>query len=60
MGGRLVLPIGDWYQELIVIERREHELVEQHVLPVQFVPIDYRHRAGRSKIRPTAAASLAA
>jgi protein-L-isoaspartate(D-aspartate) O-methyltransferase len=38
-GGRLVLPLGDEYQELIVITRRGTSFDERRVLPVRFVPM---------------------
>jgi protein-L-isoaspartate(D-aspartate) O-methyltransferase len=38
-GGRLVLPVGDEYQELIVVTRRGSAFDERRVLPVRFVPM---------------------
>jgi protein-L-isoaspartate(D-aspartate) O-methyltransferase len=38
-GGRLVLPVGDEYQELIVVTRRGASFEERRVLPVRFVPM---------------------
>ena len=38
-GGRLVLPVGDEYQELIVVTRRGASFDERRVLPVRFVPM---------------------
>jgi protein-L-isoaspartate(D-aspartate) O-methyltransferase len=38
-GGRLVLPVGDEYQELIVVTRRGSAYDERRVLPVRFVPM---------------------
>jgi len=38
-GGRLVLPVGDEYQELIVVTRRGSSYDERRVLPVRFVPM---------------------
>lgn len=38
-GGRLVLPVGDEWQELVVITRRGDEYEEKKVLPVRFVPM---------------------
>ncbi len=37
-GGRMVIPVGGFYQELKVIERTPAGLVEKSVLPVRFVP----------------------
>jgi len=38
-GGRLVLPVGDDWQELVVITRRGDSFEEKKVLPVRFVPM---------------------
>jgi len=38
-GGRLVIPVGDEYQELIVLTRRGDRFEEKKVLPVRFVPM---------------------
>jgi protein-L-isoaspartate(D-aspartate) O-methyltransferase len=38
-GGRLVIPVGDEYQELIVVTRKGAGFEERSVLPVRFVPM---------------------
>jgi protein-L-isoaspartate(D-aspartate) O-methyltransferase len=38
-GGRLVLPVGDEWQELVVVTRRGERFEEKRVLPVRFVPM---------------------
>jgi protein-L-isoaspartate(D-aspartate) O-methyltransferase len=38
-GGRLIAPVGDEYQELIVVTRRGAEFERKSVLPVRFVPM---------------------
>jgi protein-L-isoaspartate(D-aspartate) O-methyltransferase len=38
-GGRLVIPVGDWEQELEVHRRGEHGVTVERVLPVRFVPL---------------------
>jgi protein-L-isoaspartate(D-aspartate) O-methyltransferase len=38
-GGRLVLPVGDEWQELVVVTRRGERFEERRVLPVRFVPM---------------------
>jgi protein-L-isoaspartate(D-aspartate) O-methyltransferase len=38
-GGRLVLPLGDEFQELVVVTRRGTRFDERRVLPVRFVPM---------------------
>ena len=39
LGGRLIIPVGDYDQELKILERTEHGLSERAVLPVRFVPM---------------------
>ncbi len=43
-GGRLVLPVGDEWQELVVVTRRGERFEEKRVLPVRFVPMTGRVR----------------
>ena len=38
-GGRLVIPVGDDEQELIVLTRKAGRFTEERVLPVRFVPM---------------------
>lgn len=38
-GGRLILPVGDDWQELVVVTRRGERFEERRVLPVRFVPM---------------------
>jgi protein-L-isoaspartate(D-aspartate) O-methyltransferase len=38
-GGRLVLPVGDDWQELVVVTRKGDRFDEKRVLPVRFVPM---------------------
>jgi protein-L-isoaspartate(D-aspartate) O-methyltransferase len=44
-GGRLIVPVGDEWQELVVVTRREGRFEEKRVLPVRFVPMtgEVRH-----------------
>jgi protein-L-isoaspartate(D-aspartate) O-methyltransferase len=44
-GGRLVIPVGDEYQELMVITRRGDRFEERRVLPVRFVPMTGKVRS---------------
>jgi protein-L-isoaspartate(D-aspartate) O-methyltransferase len=39
VGGRLVVPVGDLYQELLVVTRTESGWQTRSVLPVRFVPM---------------------
>jgi len=38
-GGRLVVPVGDDWQELLVVTRRGERFEEKRLLPVRFVPM---------------------
>jgi protein-L-isoaspartate(D-aspartate) O-methyltransferase len=38
-GGRLILPVGDESQELVLLVRRGDRFDERRVLPVRFVPM---------------------
>jgi len=44
-GGRLILPVGDSWQELVVVTRRAERYDEDRILPVRFVPMtgEVRH-----------------
>ncbi len=39
IGGRLVIPVGTFYQELLLITRTEKGFEEKRLLPVRFVPM---------------------
>lgn len=39
VGGRLVVPVGEQYQELLVLTRTPKGIVERAVFPVRFVPM---------------------
>ena len=43
-GGRLVIPVGDEYQEILVVTRHGKDFEERRVLPVRFVPMTGRVR----------------
>jgi len=40
-GGRMILPVGDYYQDLILITKSKDgkQIKQQRVLPVRFVPM---------------------
>jgi protein-L-isoaspartate(D-aspartate) O-methyltransferase len=38
-GGRMILPVGDDYQELVLVTRRGSGFEEKRILPVRFVPM---------------------
>lgn len=39
IGGRMVLPVGEYVQELVVVSKTESGLSMENVLPVRFVPM---------------------
>ncbi|RLB46956.1 MAG: protein-L-isoaspartate O-methyltransferase [Deltaproteobacteria bacterium] len=39
VGGRLVAPVGDWHQELVVITRTPTGFERRNAFPVRFVPM---------------------
>ena len=39
VGGRLIVPVGSWDQNLVLLERTETGLERREVLPVRFVPM---------------------
>src|SRR5687767_207547 len=38
-GGRMIIPVGDRYQELRLIQKTDKGLVERSTIPVRFVPL---------------------
>ena len=43
-GGRMVIPVGDYFQELRLIQRTEKGVVERSTLSVRFVPLTRNKR----------------
>jgi len=39
IGGRMVLPVGNYYQELIVVTRTKQGITRENIIPVRFVPM---------------------
>jgi len=39
IGGRLVIPVGDLFQELILVTRTEKGIKSEDIIPVRFVPM---------------------
>jgi protein-L-isoaspartate(D-aspartate) O-methyltransferase len=39
VGGRLVIPLGDFYQDLAVITKTEKGIQKEKIIPVRFVPM---------------------
>ncbi len=49
-GGRLVIPVGDYYQELKKITKVKGKIKSQNVTPVVFVPMTGEHvKRGRKR-----------
>lgn len=38
-GGRMIIPVGDYFQELRLIQRTDKGVVERSTIPVRFVPL---------------------
>lgn len=38
-GGKMVIPVGTYYQELKLLEKRDGKIMERSVVPVRFVPM---------------------
>jgi len=45
IGGRLVAPVGDWQQELVVLTRTQTGFDRQEIIPVVFVPMTGKARS---------------
>jgi protein-L-isoaspartate(D-aspartate) O-methyltransferase len=39
IGGKMVIPVGDFYQELILITKTQKGVEQKNVIPVRFVPM---------------------
>jgi protein-L-isoaspartate(D-aspartate) O-methyltransferase len=39
IGGRMILPLGDFSQELVLIQKNDQGITQQTLLPVRFVPM---------------------
>jgi protein-L-isoaspartate(D-aspartate) O-methyltransferase len=38
-GGRMVLPVGDWHQELVLLTKVDGKIEKKNLIPVRFVPM---------------------
>ncbi|MFN3550823.1 MAG: protein-L-isoaspartate(D-aspartate) O-methyltransferase [Endomicrobiia bacterium] len=38
-GGKIVIPVGDIYQELVVVEKKGRKIIKKNIIPVRFVPM---------------------
>jgi len=52
MGGRLILPVGDYSQDLVLIRRTEEGYQRTELLPVRFVPMTGQAEKGPSTPAP--------
>jgi|Deesub1362B_J571_1020462.scaffolds.fasta_scaffold01135_3 protein-L-isoaspartate(D-aspartate) O-methyltransferase len=41
-GGRLIAPVGEDFQDLVLVTRRGDRLLKEHLIPVRFVPMTGR------------------
>ena len=39
IGGKLVVPVGKWHQEIVVLTKTETEIIQQATISVRFVPM---------------------
>ncbi|MDJ0591830.1 MAG: protein-L-isoaspartate O-methyltransferase [Pleurocapsa sp. MO_226.B13] len=39
INGKMVIPVGTWYQDIIVLTKTENGMVEERTIPVRFVPM---------------------
>ncbi len=42
VGGRMIIPVGDFYQELALITKSSKGVKQESILPVRFVPMTGR------------------
>lgn len=52
IGGRLILPVGDYPQRLLLIRRTNEGYTEKELLPVAFVPMTGKSLEGPPSIEP--------
>lgn len=38
-GGKIVIPVGEIHQELVVVEKQKEKIIKRRVIPVRFVPM---------------------
>ncbi len=39
VGGRMVIPVGEFYQELLLVQKTEKGVIKKSIIPVRFVPM---------------------
>jgi protein-L-isoaspartate(D-aspartate) O-methyltransferase len=48
-GGKMIIPIGEVMQELVVIEKGKDSLKRERIIPVRFMPMT---REGEREVKP--------
>lgn len=38
-GGRMIIPVGDYYQELVLLKKKNGKIKQEDIIPVRFVPM---------------------
>jgi len=49
-GGRMVIPVGETYQELKVLIKKKGKIIEKSIIPVRFVPMTGEYVKGEIKL----------
>ncbi len=49
-GGRMVIPVGETYQELKVLTKKKGKIIEKSIIPVRFVPMTGKYVKGDVKL----------
>jgi protein-L-isoaspartate(D-aspartate) O-methyltransferase len=39
LNGRMVIPVGTWYQEMMILTKTEDGVLQEKTIPVMFVPL---------------------
>ena len=39
INGKMVIPVGTWYQEIVVLTKTKNRIVTEKTIPVRFVPM---------------------
>ena len=44
INGKMVIPVGTWYQDIIVLTKTQDRIIEEKTIPVRFVPMIRKSR----------------
>jgi protein-L-isoaspartate(D-aspartate) O-methyltransferase len=44
INGKMVIPVGTWYQEIVVLTKTQDSIIEERTIPVRFVPMRRKSR----------------